>query len=231
MNAKHVLFVCPIFLALACNQKKQFGGAVDAKNIPEKKAAEVEKETETIPQGPEPEKETTEVPTTETEVPTIPKCDVGESEVTKVNLLTTGVDFSLENQVVKYELQILSCKDGTIVPLNDQSIAFDLNMHYYNGDLAPIGYRVLEASSSTELVSGDFKTVSGSDLFGNTGSGYRHWSTENVSFASKVEKIVLEINLKKAKLKTINAGDKTADSYLRMGKASAVTASINVIGQ
>lgn len=223
MNTKHLLFVCPILLTLACNQKKQFSSPVESKTLPAQEAPAI-KDTDNIPQG-------SGKPETTIPAEPAPKCEVGEAEVTTAKILTDGVDFSKQNQLVKYELQLLSCKDGTAVPFNDQAILFDLNMHYYNGDLAPIAYRVLEASSNAELVAGDFETINGSDLFGNSGGGFRHWKTEDVSFKAKVEKVILEIDLKQAKLRTVKTGDKTADSYLRIGKALPVTAVITVLGQ
>ncbi len=225
MKAKSLIFVCPLLLILACNEKKKFGGDVDAAKIPAEDSGEQSEDSIVKPSNEGPATNKEETPKTE-----IPKCEVGESEVTKVKLLTTGVNLAIENQEIKYELSVLSCKDGSIVPINDQSILFDLDLRY-SGELPAIAYSVVDSATNKSIVSGDLLTVKGSDLFGNIGAGYRHWKTEDVSFTSKVEKVVLVINLKKAKLNTYEKNSSTADSYLRMGKASAVTQAISISGQ
>lgn len=236
MNAKHLLLVCPFLITIACNEKKKFGGDVAAKKAPVEKPIE-DSETEVIPSTPgrsddsmptpDPDETAEETPEIK---PVIPKCDVGQSEIANISLLTKGVNFALEDQIIKYEISITSCKDGSAIPLNDQSIYFDLDMHY-QGSLPSVGYKILESSTNKAIISGDLGTVAGSDLFGKTGSGFRHWKTEDVSFSSKVEKIILEIDLKKAKMNTQKESDTRVDSFLRMGKASPVTQTIDVLGQ
>ncbi len=228
MKAKSLIFVCPLLLTLACNEKKKFGGDVDSAKVPSSSDAEKSEETITNPSNEGPSTGT--VTPSDTPATEVPKCDVGASEVTKVKLLTTGVNLAIENQEIKYEISVLSCKDGSVIPINDQSILFDLDLRY-SGELPSIAYSVVDSASSKSIVAGDLMTVKGSDLFGNIGAGYRHWKTEDVSFTSKVEKVILVINLKKAKLNTYEKNSNTADSYLRMGKASAVTQPISITGQ
>lgn len=228
MKAKSLIFVCPLLLTLACNDKKKFGGAVESAKTPA--VAETEKSEDSIVK-PSDEGPAT-IPSTEKETPAVelPKCEVGESEVTQVKLLTTGVNLAIENQEIDYEISVLSCKDGSVVPINDQSIFFDLDLRY-SGKLPAIAYSIVDSATKESIVSGDLQVVNGSDLFGKVGAGYTHWKTESVSFTSKVEKVHLIINLKKAKLNTYEKNSTTADSYLRMGKASAVTQPIAITGQ
>ncbi|RYZ82779.1 MAG: hypothetical protein EOP04_21365, partial [Proteobacteria bacterium] len=202
MNAKHLLFVCPILLSFACNEKKKFDAGVAAAKIQQSPA--VEKEEDSIAVPPVEKEETdadddTVVGDTGPVSPKIPKCEVGESEVLNATILSTGINISLKNQTIKYELSLQSCKDGSLIPINDQTILFDLDLIFKNNELDNdrlISYNLVESNSNKSIVNGYLTTVPGSDLFGKTGSSYRHWKTQNVSFTAKVEKVILEFNLR-----------------------------------
>ncbi|RZA20490.1 MAG: hypothetical protein EOP10_18120 [Proteobacteria bacterium] len=231
MNVKHLLFVCPILLSFACNEKKKFDAGIAAAKIQD--APKVEQADDSIKKLPVKKDEPvtdpeTEVGDTVPVTPEIPKCDVGESEVLNAALLSTGIDLSLKNQIIKYELSLQSCKDGSIIPINDQTILFDLDLVFKNTD-QKISYSVVESSSSKSIVSGDLTMVPNKDLFGKTGSNYQHWKTLNVSFTTKVEKVILEFNLKNAQLSAYNPLDTTVETYLRVGDAAPVRTRINLI--
>jgi hypothetical protein len=234
MNGNRVLLTSLVLLALACNEKKEFGGGVESVEAPAKAA--VEQSSNTVPS-----KDPAPVMPNQTQPKVIvdsvqvsgavdpkPKCNVGEAQITSVKLLTNTVDLTDDNGVVRYELSVLSCADGTLLPINDQSIHFDLNV-FYQSEFPILRYSVLESSSSKPIVSGDLGIERGSDLFGKKGASFAHWVTEDLGFTSKVEKVILEIYMGNTKLADFHSGTKKADSFLRIGEASAVTQQVTII--
>lgn len=153
-------------------------------------------------------------------------CDKESMGLTKAVLLSKGISTAFGNQTLRYELSMLSCKDGSAQAIKDQVVYFDLN------SISPAGFRAYDYQTTdlmgNVLSSASFEVVTGSDLFGNVGN-YAHWMTETFSVPGSLDKFILEIKLDNTQMKPINPGDLKIDSYLRIGKAQAVTESIPII--
>lgn len=219
-SVKKILYICPILLAFACGEKKKFGGEVNAASIA---APDAEPIADATPAPATPS--VAPIPATPVAIPAA--CGVDQGDITKVTLLSTGIDLSLSNQTLKYELSVVSCKDGSVVPIKDQAVAFDLNLTSLNG-FKSIAYTVLDAATSNTVSAGDLSTVVGSDLFGHTGE-YAHWVTKDLSYTSDLDKVILEINLKNIRLQALDPSATTAESYLKVGDAAAVTQNLDIL--
>jgi hypothetical protein len=223
-SIKTVLLVCPILLSFACAEKKKFGAdvnaAAQATAADEAPSADASTSTPATP---------VVTPTTASPAVIPSNCSADKGDITKVTLLSTGVNFALSNQTLRYELSVVSCKDGSIVPIKDQVLSFDLNLTSLNG-FKSISYAVLDSATSKSVSSGTLAAVQGSDLFGHTGE-YAHWVTKSLSYATNLEKVILEINLKDIRLQSVNPSATTAESYLKVGDAAAVTQDLKILDQ
>lgn len=223
-SMKTVLLICPVLLTFACSDKKKFGGDVAASKIP----AVADATPNTSTEAPAEDNETTaEVPVIDKVVPST--CSSATGDITKVTLLSSGVNLAINNQTLRYELSVLSCKDGSVVPIKDQTISFDLNLSTLNG-FKDIAYSVLDPITSKTISSGPLDTVIGSDLFGNKGN-VAHWVTKSMSYSSTLDKVILEINLKNIRLQAQDALSTEAESYLQVGTAAAVTQKLKILAQ
>ncbi len=155
-----------------------------------------------------------------------PSCDKDKTGLTTAKILSNGISTNGEAQSIKYELSVISCKDGSAVPINNAAIAFDLNATI--DDISSSSDYVISDASNQVIAQGTLKSVYGSDLFGNVGD-YGHWETSNVSFSVAVEKLILEIKIGPHKIQPYKDGDTQIPSYLKIGDAGAVTANLNVI--
>ncbi len=214
MTISKVLLICPIFLALACGEQKKFGGEVASKQLPAAVETPVSSPDETVKPA---------VP-----LPPVPSaCSANKGNITKASSLSTGINLGQSNQTLRYELSVINCKDGSIVPIKDQALAFDLNLQTQNGYKA-ITYSVLDPVSGSRISAGDLETVQGSDLFGHTGE-YGHWVTKGLSYSTNLDKVVLEINLKDIDLTTTDLSATSAESYLQVGDSTAVTQTLKIL--
>ncbi|MBC7658806.1 MAG: hypothetical protein H7249_03775 [Chitinophagaceae bacterium] len=213
MNIQNLALACPIFLALACGTKSTFKANTAQTAVP----ATADATTKADPATPIPA--TTAIGTA-SNAP-VSACKSTDTNITTVKLLSTGIDLSAKSQVVDYELSIVSCKDGSVVPFNNQPVAFDLNLKM-GGDFASAAYAILDTTSKKATTSGRLSQVDGSDLFGNVGIGYSHFVTKSLSFASNVDKVLLEITLTNAQLSTEHPNDPLAQTYLKIGDAAPV---------
>ncbi len=152
-------------------------------------------------------------------------CDKDAVGITQARLLSNGISIQLGTQTLRYELAVLNCKDGSVESLKDQPVFFDLNASLSQG-FQPIPYAVLDMAG-TPISTATFQVVTGSDLFGNTGS-FAHWTTQSFSYTAKLEKLILEIKLENIQVQAINPADTKIDSYLRIGKAQAVTQALTI---
>lgn len=225
-SMKSVLLVCPVLLTFACGEKRKFGADVQATSPTAADAGPSSNEgtSESMPPVATPSPVTTN--STTAIIPA--NCSASKGDITKVTLLSTGVNLALSNQTLKYELSVVSCKDGSIVPIKDQVLSFDLNLTSLNGFQA-LAYTVLDASGKS-ISAGDLATVEGSDLFGHQGP-YAHWVTKGLSYTSNLDKVILEINLKNIRLQSVNPSATTAESYLKVGDAAAVTQNLKILAQ
>jgi len=210
---------------MACGEEKKFGGEVVSAEVP----AEVEPEkgsnvTPAKPTTPDVKPPSVVVPS-DTSIPAA--CGENKGEITKVTLLSTGINLDISDQVLEYELSVVSCKDGAIVPIKNQSLSFDLNLVTENGYRA-IEYSVIDPSSSKTIDSGELETIEGSDLFGNVGN-FGHWVTKSLSYSSNLDKVVLQIDLKNIKLSSSDLFATNADSFLQVGDATAVKQSLKIL--
>jgi hypothetical protein len=219
-SMKTVLMICPILLSFACGDKKKFGGDVAASKIPAQADAVPATQSDPVPIP------STQAPSAE-QTPTT--CSSKAGSITKVALLSSGINLAIDNQTLRYELSVLSCKDGSVIPIKDQTISFDLNLSTLNG-FKDIAYSVLNPTTSKVIASGPLDTVRGSDLFGNKGE-VAHWVTKSLSYSSNLDKVILEINLKNIRLQSQREGDSEAESYLQVGTASAITQKLKILDQ
>lgn len=162
---------------------------------------------------------------TESGTPEIPE-DCTSSGVTQANLLTKDLTNYAVN-VVDYEIYLTDC-DGNLKTLTSDFISFDVDaMAAGIGKGIGIAYEISDAKTGAALSSGILSEVSGSDLFGNTGSQYFHYqSSQAVSVTSGSKSFKLRIHLPAAcctkPLATDAAADQLVDSYLKLGKAAPV---------
>ncbi|RYZ58841.1 MAG: hypothetical protein EOP07_05800 [Proteobacteria bacterium] len=224
-SMKTVLLICPVLLSFACSDKKKFGGDVAASKIPA--VADATPNTSNEPSAEESSDAPVVTPAPGKVIPTT--CSSATGDITKVTLLSSGVNLAINNQTLRYELSVLSCKDGSVVPIKDQTISFDLNLSTTNG-FKDIAYSVLDPMSSKTISSGPLETVVGSDLFGNKGN-VAHWVTKSMSYSSTLDKVILEINLKNIRLQAQDALSTEAESYLQVGTAAAVTQKLKILDQ
>lgn len=151
-------------------------------------------------------------------------CNPGNLGVTQAKLLSPSLSTTPKVQSLRYELSALSCKDGTAIPLRDQTLFFDLNA-VVSGGFPQLNYIVSDPAKKAVVSTGTLQIVEGSDLFGNTGM-YAHWKTVSLSYTSNLDKLELEIKLDNVPLSPVVAGSPSFDSYLRIGQAQAVTQAI-----
>jgi hypothetical protein len=153
-------------------------------------------------------------------------CDKNAVGITQAKLLSNGISTQLGTQTLRYELAVLNCKDGSVQSLKDQPILFDLDASLATG-FQPVAYAVLD-TQGTQISASTLQVVTGSDLFGNTGN-FAHWTTQNFSYSSQLEKLILEIKLENIQVLPRNETDTQIKSFLRIGSAQAVTQPLNII--
>jgi hypothetical protein len=153
-------------------------------------------------------------------------CDKNAVGITQAKLLSSGISTQLGTQTLRYELAVLNCKDGSVQSLKDQPILFDLDASLATG-FQPVAYAVLD-TQGTQISASTLQVVTGSDLFGNTGN-FAHWTTQNFSYSSQLEKLILEIKLENIQVLPRNETDTQIKSFLRIGSAQAVTQPLNII--
>ena len=153
-------------------------------------------------------------------------CDKNAVGITQAKLLSNGISTQLGTQTLRYELSVLNCKDGSVQSLKDQPILFDLDATLATG-FQPVAYAVLD-TQGTQISASTLQVVTGSDLFGNTGN-FAHWTTQNFSYSSNLEKLVLEIKLENIQVLPRNETDTSIKSFLRIGSAQAVTQPLTII--
>ena len=153
-------------------------------------------------------------------------CDKNAVGITQAKLLSNGISTQLGTPTLRYELAVLNCKDGSVQSLKDQPILFDLDASLATG-FQPVTYAVLD-TQGMQISTSTLQVVTGSDLFGNTGN-FAHWTTQNFSYSSQLEKLILEIKLENIQVLPRNAADTQIKSFLRIGNAQAVTQPLNII--
>jgi hypothetical protein len=153
-------------------------------------------------------------------------CDKSAIGITQVKLLSDGISTLLGTQTLRYELAVLNCKDGSVQSLKDVPVLFDLDASLTTG-FQPVAYAVVDARGQV-ISNSKLEVVTGTDLFGNAGN-YAHWITQNFSYSSQLEKLILEIKLENIQVLPRNAADNQIKSFLRIGTAQAVTQPLNII--
>ncbi|HYX36980.1 MAG TPA: hypothetical protein VE954_28095 [Oligoflexus sp.] len=153
-------------------------------------------------------------------------CDQTAVGITQAKLLSNGISTQLGTQTLRYELSVLNCKDGSVQSLKDQPVLFDLDAQLATG-FQPVAYAVLD-SQGVAISNATLQVVTGSDLFGNTGN-FAHWTTQNFSYSSQLEKLILEIKLENCQVLPRNVTDTQIKSFLRIGTAQAVTQPLNIL--
>ncbi len=157
--------------------------------------------------------------------PDIPT-DCTSTGVTQANLLTKDLTNYATN-VVEYEVYLTDC-DGKIKTLNSEFMSFDVNATAAGiGKGIGLSYEISDSKSGGSLANGTLAEINGTDLFGNAGSQYYHYQTEQpVKVTSGSQSFKLRITLPAAcctRPETGDpAGDQLIDSFLKLGKAAPV---------
>lgn len=156
----------------------------------------------------------------------IAACNTAAVGITQARLLSNGISIELGTQTLRYELSVLNCKDGSVQSLKDQPILFDLDATIATG-FQPVPYALLD-SSNVPISNAMLSVVTGSDLFGKVGS-FAHWTTQNLSYSNKLEKLILEIKLENIQVLPRLESDKAIKSFLRIGNSQAVTQPLPIL--
>jgi hypothetical protein len=212
-----IIFLAFLMHSAACSSGK-FSGQTDSSAA---EPGKVESSSGTVGTGTG--DATGNVPTTNGPVA---GCDKNAVGITQAKLLSSGISTQLGTQTLRYELAVLNCKDGSVQSLKDQPILFDLDASLATG-FQPVAYAVLD-TQGTQISASTLQVVTGSDLFGNTGN-FAHWTTQNFSYSSQLEKLILEIKLENIQVLPRNETDTQIKSFLRIGSAQAVTQPLNII--
>jgi hypothetical protein len=209
------IFLFDTIVYAACSGSK-FNGNADSANVPtgqtgQPGAIEVNEGTantgDATPAGP------------------LAACDKNAVGITQVKLLSNGISTLLGTQTLRYELAVLNCKDGSVQSLKDQPILFDLDASLATG-FQEVPYTILSTAGAS-ISTSTLQIVQGSDLFGNTGN-FAHWTTQNFSYSSQLEKLILEIKLENVQVLPRVETDTTIKSFLRIGNAQAVTQPLTI---
>lgn len=165
-----------------------------------------------------------------TPAPTATPC-VGDG-VTQAKLLTTSVAANMDAQYIDYELQLLDCA-GQPKVLTNQPLKFDLDATI-DSITSPLAYRLSVGDNDPHVVNDTLQAISGSDLFGKTGSRYAHWQTQSISYAAASTVIHLRLDVSNRTIKPIDNPSSTEASviiptYLQLGDATPVQQNITVI--
>ncbi len=146
--------------------------------------------------------------------------------VTRARLLTTGLSRKVTQQLIRYELALVSCKDGSVLTLDHQVVLFDIDVVIDPSD-RPVDYRVYASGSEQLLAADRLGSVEGSDLFGRRGP-YSHWKTESFQFSNQESSIILEIDLKGFTLDSMIPKAVSVESYLKIGNSDPVEQTISL---
>ena len=157
----------------------------------------------------------------------IPACSQDSVGITQAKLLSKGISQIASKQSFRYELSAVNCKDGSVIPIANQTLYFDLNAESEIA-LGQVSYAVSDATQGTIISEGILELVAGNDLFGNTGR-YNHWKTASMNYTSALPKLVLEIRLEDITVKPINPLAKSIDSYLKIGSSQAVMQPLSLL--
>lgn len=192
------LYLSFILLLVACGEKKEFSG---------------EKDSITRQSG-----ESQDITAEKREA--LALCENQQGSLTHSRLLTAGLSRSQTQQIIRYEISALSCVDGQNLSLQNQAIAFDLDV-IASSRPQPISYQIFAPYQAESIGGGILDRVDGSDLFGRQGE-FHHWRTASLTYASEVHTVILEIRIEQMKLKPWKDSDKSADSFLQIGEARAI---------
>lgn len=216
-----LISLCTALGLYACSEKKKFGGDVSVGSDKKPKVADVEKGEI----APVPSSKPVEVPTVDKTVdaapPPKPVCDLNQKAVTNIVLLdnpSIKANQPAGQQVIRYEVSLLSCDDGRVLPLKDQNFQFDVNAVSRQGDMS---YVALDATTSKEISNGTLRHVTGADLFGNVGPTWGRWENGSFSLPEGHAKIIMVLALDQID-KSISADPTIIESFFRIGDTKAV---------
>lgn len=148
--------------------------------------------------------------------------------ITSAELLSDTIALAPIEKSIFYRIGLKDC-DGNVQDLVDTPILFDLNTIVVPFNV-PTPYRILKDNDDRDvLVSGDFTSVHGSDLFGNQGE-YAYWKSENIGVENPEVTIILEVILDNIELKPRTDIPETKKSeipsYLKVMDAKTVQTNI-----
>ena len=122
------------------------------------------------------------------------------------------------NNSIIYELELVSCKKGIPISLQNEEIYFDIDATgLYQLNLL---FRLMNPISKQSIYQGTLRSIQGEDLFGKTGQ-FSHNKSQPLNINLNTNKVILEIFLQNKPINSID-GSSTIDSYLRVGSSEAV---------
>lgn len=138
--------------------------------------------------------------------------------ILKARLLSDGLSRRPVNNSIRFELELISCQQGTPISLQNEVISFDIDATGLY--LLDLSFRLIDPATSQSIYDGTLKSIQGEDLFGKTGK-FSHNKSSPLSLNLKTNKVVIEIFLQEKPIDSLDGSD-SIDSYFRIGSSNAV---------
>lgn len=152
-------------------------------------------------------------------------CQSEDLGVTQLKLLSSGLSRSASEHTIRYEISLISCRDGKSLSLNGKEVRFDLNASM-KPFAAPISYTLTSIETGAVLTEGRMRSEKGKDLFGHEGE-FAHWVSDGFSIASSVPALIIEFHVL-ASISPFEKKDLIIDSYLKIDEFATVSQPIAV---
>lgn len=155
-----------------------------------------------------------------------------ESGITQASIVTQSVKNGASSSFIQYEISVKDC-NGVARLLTNKPILFDIDAKVDTGVPNSLTYKIVTNQST---VTGNLQIVQGSDLFGNTGSNFFYYKTDqNVLANDTTEFATLYVYLNGQIMFPFGYSGNlhfappsfTTSTYVAFGAATPVTAPIN----
>lgn len=146
-------------------------------------------------------------------------------------LVTSETDTIRNNapeQFVSYQIGLSGCD---ISILKDTFIKADINAEISKFN-KPLPYKIKTIDGEL-LASGELETILGQDLFGNSGSNYAYWKTDEIDLNLENGNIIFELDYSNIQIRSFEDNrpgeDFEVDTYFAISGAKAITIPMTVI--
>lgn len=223
-----------VLLLAACAEKKTFGGGVKVTNAPETSPKTIDASTKTVSPSAIPVKVESTVSTATPvstpapavtpapALPSLPVCNKDRTSITEVTLLdnpSVKRDRPDGSEVLRYELSLVSCENGEILPLKDQNFLFDVNAATSNSNMT---YEAFDALTNESIGKGSLIHTTGADLFGHVGKVWGRWENGSLSLPDGHAKIIIVMELASINEVTKGIDPHTLETFFRIGDSDPV---------